>query len=84
MTFEEELNDARDEGLEKGLEKGLEQGLEQGMEKGKVLGGQMMLENINFAFDLFCEGKTDEEVFQSERFSSMEQVHEIRNLWKKP
>ncbi len=70
MTFEEELNDARDEGLEKG------------MEKGKVLGGQMMLENINFAFDLFREGKTDEEVFQSGKFSSLDEITEFRRIWE--
>ena len=71
MTFEEELNEAREEGIEKGIEKGKKEGKEE------------MLNNVAFAFDLFREGKSDEEVFQTERFSSMEQVKKIRTMWKK-
>ena len=67
MTFEEELNEAREEGIEKGKKEGKEE----------------MLNNVAFAFDLFREGKSDEEVFQTERFSSMEQVKKIRTMWKK-
>ncbi len=77
MTFEEELDAARDEGMKKGLEIGIQKSIE----KGKLLGRQEMLENIVFAFRLFREGKSDEEVFRSERFSSMEQVKEIRKMW---
>ena len=70
MTFEEELNDAREESREEGIEIGIEKG------------GQAMMEKIAFAFGLFREGKSDEEVFQTERFSSMEEIAQIRTMWK--
>ena len=66
MTFEEELNEAREEGREEGRKEGR----------------QEMLENIFFAFTMFRDGKSDEEIFQTERFSSMEEIREYRDIWK--
>ena len=58
MTFEEELNEAREEAR------------------------QEMMENIFFAFAMFRDGKSDEEIFRTERFSSIEQVKELRKKWR--
>ena len=74
MTFEEELNEAREEGIEKGIEKG--------MEKGKKEGEEEMIDDFAFAFNMFQEGKSNEEVFQTGRFSSIELVVKIRTIWK--
>ena len=66
MTFEEELNEAREEGREEGRKEGR----------------QEMLENIFFAFNMFRNGKSDEELFRTERFSSMEEIRAYRDIWK--
>ena len=73
--YEEDLKQIyREEGIEIGIEKGLEKGLKQGREA--------MFEDVEFAVNMFREGKSDEEVFQTKRFSSIEQVARIRNMWK--
>ena len=41
-----------------------------------------MLENIFFAFTMFRDGKSDEELFRTERFSSMDQIRELRKKWR--
>ena len=74
MTFEEELNEAREEGREEGRKEGREEGRKEGR--------QEMLENIFFAFSMFRNGKSDEELFRTERFSSMELVRKLRKYWK--
>ena len=66
MTFEEELNDARDESLE----------------KGKEIGKQEMKETMKYLFDQFNRGKSDEEVFQSGKFSSLDEITEFRRIWE--
>ena len=66
MTFEEELNEAREEGREEGRKEVR----------------QEMLENIFFAFNMFRNGKSDEELFRTERFSSMDQIRELRKKWR--
>ena len=70
MTFEEELNEAREEGRE------------EGWKEGRKVGGQEMMEIIFFAFAMFRYGKSDEELFRTERFSSMEQIRELRKKWR--
>ena len=81
MTFEEELNEAREEGREEGRKEGREEGRKEGREEGQKE-GQEMMENIFFAFAMFRAGKSDEEIFQTERFSSIEQVKELRKKWR--
>ena len=66
MTFEEELNEAREEGRE----------------EGRKMAGQEMPKNVISAFTMFRDGKSDEEIFQTERFSSMEEIRAFRDIWK--
>ena len=41
-----------------------------------------LMENIFFAFAMFRDGKSDEEIFETERFSSMDQIRELRKKWR--
>ena len=82
MTFEEELNEAREEGREEGRKEGRKEGREEGRKEGREEARQEMMENIFFAFAMFRNGKSDEEIFQTERFSSMEQIRELRKKWR--
>ena len=63
------------------FEEELNEAREEGREEGRKE-GQEMLENIFFAFSMFREGKSDEELFRTERFSSMDQIRELRKKWR--
>ena len=63
------------------FEEELNEAREEGREEGRKE-GQEMLENIFFAFSMFRDGKSDEEIFRAERFSSMDQIRELRKKWR--
>ena len=63
------------------FEEELNEAREEGREEGRKE-GQEMLENIFFAFSMFRDGKSDEEIFRTERFSSMDQIRELRKKWR--
>ena len=78
MTFEEELYNVRTEGFKEGFMEGFIKSFIESFKKGR----KEMIEKTAFAFDLFREGKSDEEVFQTGRFYSIEQVTKLRTMWK--